>query len=185
MYSSIQSKRLNSNECWVGYPVNKILGCKYITVGKGTRFGKYLVLTAWDKFHTYNGIIKSYNPSINIGSNCNFGDYLHITCINKIQIGNYVLTGRWVTITDNSHGTSDYANLQIPPNLRTLSSKGPVIIEDDVWIGDKATILPGVTIGKGSVIAANSVVTKDVPSYCIVGGNPAKIIKKISENENP
>ena len=53
-----------------------------------------------------------------------------------------------------------------------------VVIEDDVWIGTRSIILPGVTIGKGSVIAAGSVVTKDVPPYNLVGGIPAKIIKK-------
>lgn len=56
-------------------------------------------------------------------------------------------------------------------------SKGPIIINDDVWIGDKAFILSGVTIGQGAIVAAGSVVVKDVPPYSIVGGNPAKIIK--------
>lgn len=65
----------------------------------------------------------------------------------------------------------------IPPTLRLLSSVGPVTIGDNVWIGDKASIMPGVTIEKGCIVAANAVVTKDVPPYCIVGGIPAKIIK--------
>ena len=56
-------------------------------------------------------------------------------------------------------------------------SKGPITIGKNVWIGDKATILPGVTIGDGAVIAANAVVTKNVSAYNIVGGNPARIIK--------
>ncbi|MDR2406844.1 MAG: sugar O-acetyltransferase, partial [Bacteroidales bacterium] len=56
---------------------------------------------------------------------------------------------------------------------------GSVVIEDNVWIGDKVTILPGVHIGYGSIIGANAVVTKDVPANCVVGGNPAKIIKVI------
>lgn len=59
-------------------------------------------------------------------------------------------------------------------------SKGPVIIGQNVWVGDKATILPGVTIGDGAVIGANSVVTKDVPPYSIVGGNPAKVLKQLN-----
>lgn len=63
---------------------------------------------------------------------------------------------------------------------RELEIKGPVIIGDNVWIGDKVSILSGVTIGKGSVIACNAVVTKDVPSYSVVGGVPAKVIKQIS-----
>ena len=60
---------------------------------------------------------------------------------------------------------------------REAWSKGPIIVEDDVWIGTRAIILSGVRIGKGAVIAAGTVVTKDIPPYAIVGGNPAKIIK--------
>ncbi len=118
-------------------------------------------------------------PSIDIGCNVSIGAFNHITAINKIVIGNGVMTGKWVTITDNSHGTTDYESLSLQPTKRFMKSKGPVIIEENVWIGDKATILPNVHIGKGVVVAANSVVTKDVPPYCIVAGNPAKIIKEL------
>lgn len=179
---------------WIGYkfnnyklvfkrPVNFILGSQYFKIGNKTCFGKLVVLTAWDKFPIYDGSTQTLNPSVSIGENCNFGDYLHLTCISRIHIGNNVLTGRWVTITDNGHGTTDYDSLTVPPAKRSLYSKGPVIIEDDVWIGDKATILPGVSIGKGAVIAANSVVTKDIPPYSIAGGNPAEIIKSVSHEQ--
>ena len=82
-----------------------------------------------------------------------------------------------MTISDNNHGSTDFDTLHELPANRKLYTKGPVIIGNNVWIGDKATILGGVTIGDGAVIAANSVVTKDVPAYSVVGGNPAKIIK--------
>ena len=87
------------------------------------------------------------------------------------------MTGKWVTISDNNHGTTDFDTLHEAPAIRKLYTKGPVIIGNNVWIGDKATILGGVTIGDGAVIAANSVVTKDVPAYSVVGGNPARVIK--------
>lgn len=152
----------------------RLLGGEYITIDEKTSFGRYCVLNAWEK---YEGV--SYTPQIIIGKKCCFGEYNHITSINSIIIGNNVLTGRWVTITDNSHGISDIESIKIPPINRKLFSKGAVVIEDDVWIGDKVTILPGVTIGKGVIVAANAVVTKDIPAYSVVAGNPARIIKSI------
>ena len=152
-----------------------------ISIGKNTKFGNWIFLTAWDSYHCIidgKDTIQKLSPDITIGENCSFGAFNHITCTNRVAIGNGVLTGKWVTITDNSHGDTDLDTLRIRPVLRKIESKGPVIIGDNVWIGDKATILPGVTIGEGSVIAANSVVTKDVPAYCVVAGNPAKIIKQ-------
>ena len=82
-----------------------------------------------------------------------------------------------MTISDNNHGSTDFDTLHEVSVNRKLYTKGPVIIGNNVWIGDKATILGGVTIGDGAVIAANAVVTKDVPAYSVVGGNPARVIK--------
>lgn len=162
--------RFNCKDCSFKYPINLRLNEKYFRIGSKSSFGKYAVLTAWD---SYAG--EKFTPKVIIGENCNFGDFLHLTCINRIEIGNNVLTGRWVTITDNNHGKTDLFDLSIPPANRKLFSKGPVKIEDKVWIGDKATILPGITIGEGAVIGANTVVSKDIPPYSIVVGNPAKI----------
>ena len=117
-------------------------------------------------------------PKLEIEDNCCFGAYNNITCANRITIGSGCLTGKWVTITDNSHGNTDYHSLQLPPKSRDITSKEPIVIGKNVWIGDKVTILPNVEIGDGAVIAANAVVTKDVPAYAIVGGNPAKILKQ-------
>lgn len=150
-----------------------LIGEKYITIGHNVSFRKLCILTAHDNYER-----EKFQPCIKIGNNCNFGQHNHITAINEIQIGNDVLTGSWVTITDNAHGNTDYESLKIKPAKRKLYSKGKVIIGNNVWIGDKATILPGVTIGDGAIIAANSVVTKDVPSYSVVGGIPAKILKE-------
>lgn len=64
------------------------------------------------------------------------------------------------------------------PTLEDLPLKGDTVVDNDVWIGQNVTVMPGVHIGDGSIIAANSVVTKDVPPYHIAGGNPCKIIKR-------
>jgi len=153
--------------------IGKIHGAKNISIDKGTFFHDFFYLTSWPEKKATQTF-----PILVIGKNCDFGAYCHISCANKILIGNNCLTGKWVTITDNNHGDSSIDSLAIPPKERAISSKGPIIIEDNVWIGDKATILPGVTIGKNSVIAANAVITKDVPANSIAVGCPAKIIFK-------
>lgn len=145
---------------------------KYIHIGSNTCFGDEIYLSAWN-----SGGANYDKPYLKIGSHCSFGAYNHITCVNRIVIGDYCLVGKWVTITDNSHGETDYDSLLLPPTHRKIASKGPVLIGKNVWIGDKATILPGVTIGDGAVIAANAVVTKDVLPYSVVGGNPARVIR--------
>lgn len=149
-----------------------------ISIGEHTSFGDWLYLTAWKEYDIVEGQKQLLSPELTIGKDCNFGAFNHITCTNKISIGNRLLTGKWVTITDNSHGRTDRETLMTAPIKRSLFSKGPIIIGDNVWIGDKATILPGVSIGNGAVIAANAVVTKDVPAYSVAAGNPARIIKQ-------
>ncbi len=148
-----------------------LIGADKIEIGDNCLISKNSFLTAWEICDRGNQTL------IKIGNHCCFGAYNHITASNKIIIGDNCLTGKWVTITDNSHGKTDIASLRISPSKRDIVSKGAVIIGKNVWVGDKATILPNVTIGEGAVIAANAVVTKDVPSHCVVGGNPAKILK--------
>lgn len=147
-----------------------------ISIGDNGYICHHVILTAWTRYQN-----QVFEPDIIIGQNAHIGEYTHITAINKIQIGDNFLTGRWVTITDNSHGNVSLESLHEAPINRALCSKGSVLIGNNVWIGDKATILPGVTIGDGAVIAANSVVTKNVPAYSVVAGNPARVIKQVKE----
>ncbi len=144
-----------------------------ISLGEGGCINRNTILTA---FQTFNG--QHYAGDIVIGKNCNIGEYNHITAIGTMRIGDNLLTGRWVTITDNGHGKTEEILDHNAPLGRVLYTKGPVTIGNNVWIGDKATILPGITIGDNVIVAANSVVTRNVPSYCVVAGNPAKIIKQ-------
>ena len=102
----------------------------------------------------------------------------------RIRIGNDVLIGSRVLITDNCHGCYKGENQDCPdtpPNKRKLLSSA-VDIENNVWIGENAIIQMGVTIGYGSIIAANSVVTKDVEPKSMVAGMPAAVIKKYDES---
>jgi len=148
--------------------IGELRGMSYISIGNYTYFSDRFYLTARKKDKI---------PILSIGNCCAFGKENHITCTNEIRIGNNLLTGKWVTITDNSHGTTELDSLAVPPIKRQVVSKGPVVIGDNVWIGEKATILAGVSIGEGAVIAANAVVTKDVPAYSVAAGSPAKVIK--------
>ena len=151
-----------------------LIGGSYISIGDKTSFGTRATLTAWDKYG-----LDRFCPEIIIGNNVSIGDDSHITAINRIEIGNNVLTGKKITITDNAHGKSNLESLMLPPTHRKLYSPGPIFIEDGVWIGDKVTILANVRIGKNAIIGSNAVVTKDIPANCVVGGIPARIIKLI------
>ena len=163
----------------IHYKMIHLCGEKYIHIGKNTEIHEYTTLTAWDDI---NG--NRFLPEITIGENCNIGAYSHITACNKIVIGNNLLAGQNVTITDNQHGAFTKEQLSLPPIKRPLLSKGPVIIGNNVWIGSNACIMPNVRIGNGVVVGANSVVTKDVPDYCMVVGCPAKIIKECKKERD-
>ncbi len=152
---------------------NILIGEKYISIKENVYIDKNAVLCAWDS----HGNNQFFNPTIVIGKNTCIGEYSHISAIDKIEIGENVLTGRWVTIVDNNHGDSDFEMIKIAPTQRPLYSKGAVKIGNNVWIGDKVSILGGVTIGNNSIIGANTVVTKDVPTDCLAVGNPMRLIE--------
>lgn len=96
----------------------------------------------------------------------------------KVKIGDYCLIS-----SDTSFITSRHELVSDFKDLRPVVECWPVTIEDHVWICNGAMILPGVTVGRGSIVAAGAIVTKDVPPNAIVGGNPAKVIKTLSEQE--
>lgn len=159
-----------------------LVGAKNISISSHSCFADYFYLEARSDYKFAKARNSTppppYNPQIIIGADCWFGAYNHVTCINKIRIGDGLLTGKWVTISDNNHGDSTLQSLMTKPIERELKSSGPITIGKNVWIGEKATILGNVNIGDCSIIAANSVVTKDVPPYSVVAGIPAKIIKQ-------
>lgn len=125
-------------------------------------------------------VIEGSEFECNNPSNCKLDDYIYIgrNCkfygIGKIEISSNVIIGNDTKILTSSH---NYMGDMIPYDEKVIPNKEKVVIEKNVWIASYCIILPGVKIGEGAVVAAGSVVTKDVPKCAIVGGNPARIIK--------
>ncbi|MBS7231924.1 acyltransferase [Flavobacterium psychroterrae] len=155
------------------YPLY-LKGGKYISVGTNVGADQRLRLDAIDEF-----LGDKFTPEIIIGDNVSIQKDCHIGAIDRISIGNNVLLASKVYISDHFHGEITKEALLLPPAQRKLYSKGPIIIEDNVWLGEGVVVLPGVTIGKNSIVGANAVVTKSIPKNCVAGGNPARIIREI------
>jgi maltose O-acetyltransferase len=112
-----------------------------------------------------------------IGDNSGVGAY---SSLGTVNIGNYVMMGTHCLIISRNHRFDD---LNMPMCQQGFQEDNPVVIEDDVWVGSKVIILPGVRVGRGSIIGAGAVVTENVKPYTIVGGNPAKVIRRRDEGE--
>lgn len=113
-------------------------GMQKIDIGSGTWIAHHCELSAWESYLGYN-----YNPHIKIGNNCHIGPYNHITSCNNIEIGDGLLTGMYVIITDNNHGNQTKDDFSKAPFERPLSSKGGIKIGKNVWLGDKVAVLGG------------------------------------------
>lgn len=159
-----------------------IRGAKHIDIGRNFSSLSNLWL---DAIVVYEN--QKFNPRITIGDNFSASMGLHIAATNYVKIGNNVLVGSKVLITDHVHGIYNGEDQSLPdeaPAERRLANDKSVIIEDNVFIGDNSCIMPGVTIGYGSIIAANSVVTSNVPARCIVAGCPAVIVRQFDATAN-
>lgn len=143
-------------------------GASRISIGNNVQIEKGAEMYTW-----------SSNARIIIGNDCQLRTYFKISAYDSILIGNGLLTGTNVLITDNSHGATEIAQLRINPNCRPVYSKGPVEIGNNVWIGNNVCIMPNVKIGDGVIIGANSVVTHDIPPYSVAAGCPAHVIKTL------
>ncbi|MBR4267263.1 MAG: acyltransferase [Bacteroidales bacterium] len=150
-------------------------GQKNISIGDYTTIQGTSILGCWTKY----GNQDFPTASITIGNNCTIGEYNHITACNKITIGDGLLTGRYVIISDNSHGGLSEDESLLAPVKRELKSKGEVVIGNNVWLGDKVAVMAGVHIGNNVIVAANAVVTKDLPDNCMAAGVPARVVKKL------
>lgn len=148
------------------YRPRNIQGGKYISIGNNS----HLFPGAWLLALKNNDV----SPEITISDNCYIGHYVHIVSVNQIVIEDSVLIADKVYISDNLHS---FDNINIPIKDQAVVFKKTVRIKSGAWIGENACVI-GATVGKNSVVAANSVVTKDVPDYSVVAGAPARIIKR-------
>jgi acetyltransferase-like isoleucine patch superfamily enzyme len=124
--------------------------------------------------HVYPTVVIMCPERVRIGNRVNIIDFVHIWGGGGVQIGNNVMIGTHAIITSQSH------DKYVEPFCNSNVNR-PVVIEDGCWIGSGAILLPGVTIGRGSLVGAQSVVTHDVEPHSIVTGVPARTIERLSE----
>ncbi len=151
-------------------PSVELRNAKFIRCSNDAAIGENSKLLCVAK---YNGV--EFEPKIEIGKNFHATRKLVIQCAYKVIIGDNVLVASNVFIIDYNHGLSPETESYLDNSLELSDG---VFIEDGVWIGNSAIILPGVRIGKKSIIGAGSVVSSDIPSYSLAVGVPAKVIKR-------
>lgn len=143
---------------------SKLVNTKNIIIGKGVQIAPYSLICPHGK------------SNIILKDKVNIGMFSRIACIGHITIGENVLTGPNVFISDYNH---EYSNVDIPISEQgNTTSNTRVIIGDDCWIGTNSVICGNLTIGKHVVIGAGSFVNRDIPDYCVAVGNPARVVKK-------
>lgn len=174
LLSSLRNRVLNAfagmvcgNRVAVDWHDLKIVHPRAIKIGRNFSAGRGLWL------ESVNG-----RGELVIGADVNFSDHVHIGCARRVEIGDGVLVGSKVLITDHAHGEvgagTAEALIDVPPNRRPIHSKGPVSIGRSVWLGDGVCVTAGVTIGNGAIVGANSVVVSDIPSATVWAGVPAR-----------
>lgn len=142
----------------------RVRGNGKLDIGRGVTFAGTVVPVELETFDA-GRIAIGNNTFINYGTS--------IAARSSVEIGPYCHIGHYTFIMDN--GQHDVVrHMQLPPSA-------PVVIEDNVWIGSKAIILPGVRIGCRAVIGAGSIVTRDVPAKCVAAGNPARVLRYLTE----
>jgi len=150
------------------FPITTIFNEKYI--GSETMIGEHVALSAG----MMPGQVCLTDPVVRIGDRCLIGRGSGIVGHLSIDIGNDVWTGHHVYITDQSHG---YEDVSLPISLQS-QPESPVVIGDGSWLGHGVVVLPGAKIGKHVAVGANSVVTGELPDFCVAVGAPARVIRQ-------
>jgi len=170
-FNVVRTKFLFKNARIIRFPID-VRGKRFISIKKGFTTGVGCRLEAYP---TKKDIV------LFVGENVQINDYVHITAMQNVSIGNNVLMASKIYISDCTHGSykgdENDSNPKSIPSERTLFSS-PVKIKNNVWLGESVSVLPGVTIGEGTIVGANSVVSKSLPDNVIAVGSPARPIKK-------
>ena len=176
IYFWVRTKFVFSNARIIRFPF-RIRGKQLISVGKGFTTGFNCRIDAYSSLNN--------KKIISIGENVQINDYVHIAAVKGIVIEDNVLIASKVFITDHNHGKYTGEDCDephsIPINRKLVSKK--VVIKKNVWIGEFVSILPGVTIGEGSIIGSMSVVNKNIPARSIAVGAPAKVVKVFNDEK--
>lgn len=138
-----------------------------VQLGNSVTIARYASIKA-------TGVLGNLGRGVKIGDGSNLGEYNYVGAAGGVTIGRNVLIGQRVSFHAENHV---FADPDVPIKQQGVTRQG-IVVEDDCWIGSGAIILDGVTIGKGSVVAAGAVVNKDVPPCSVVGGVPAKVLRK-------
>lgn len=168
------ARKLGVKEISIG-PRAHLRGLSSIEMGEDFRAGDGLWLEAITKYNR-----QVFSPRIVIGQHVRSSHFVHIAATNFVEIGDNVLLGSKVMITDHNHGhysNHDHSSPHIPPSLRLLDHDRCTVIGRNVWLGDGVVVTAGASIGEGSVIGANSVVLGTIPAFSIAVGTPATVRK--------
>ncbi|MNP22396.1 putative acetyltransferase [compost metagenome] len=161
------------------YPHARIIRRPFYLRGRRyVQFGRRLTTGVGTRVDAFSS---DGNICLTIGDDVQINDHVHIGAARSVVIGDRVLIASKVFISDHNHGvykgSAPHSSPLEPPAQRVIDA-APVVICEDVWIGEYVCVLPGVTIGKGSIIGAMSVVTRDIPPFSIAVGAPAVVVKE-------
>lgn len=141
-----------------------------IHIGANTHIASHAWIQALTSYRN-----QTFTPYLEIGDDTYIGRFSHIMACGHMKIGTRVVIADGVYITDNLHGFEDCERDIAGQELKL---PGDVVIEDEVWIGERVSVLPDVTIGKHAVIGSHAVVTRDIPAYSVAVGVPARVVKQ-------
>lgn len=149
-------------------------GCEIVGLSKrGIAFGQRCTVGRFATIRPTNVLLDEPGEGLVLGDNSNIGPYSFVGCSGFVSIGSNVMMGPRVNLLAEQHNTAD---TERPMNGQGVT-RSSLTIADDCWIGANSTILPGVSIGEGSIVGAGSVVTRDVPPFSVVVGSPARVVR--------